>query len=940
MADDITISFDGQEVKTQPGKMVLEVAIEAGVYVPYLCYHPGMKPFAACRMCVVSVEGQRGFPTSCTMPVADGMKVQTASTEVNDLRRSVMEMIIAEHPNGCLTCHRVDICGPTDVCLRHVSVNDRCVTCPKNERCELKDTVRYLGMSLESPLQYKYREIPLEVADPFYDRDYNLCIVCGRCVNACEQLRGDDAIAFTMRSGQALVGTSFGTSLLESGCEFCGACIDVCPVGALVERDHKWDKPRKVERTICPLCPVGCQMNVEYDGDGTLIRVVPEINSPANHGQACFKGKFGLQFVNDTSRLHTPLVRRDGQLVEATWDEALEVVAARLAEYSGDSFAFLTSSSSTNEEHYLAQKFARTAMKSNNVDQTSNTQPELTLGLEQSLGHAGATNPIWDLEQSGCILVFSSNVTEEHNVVGVPIKRAARKDTKLVVIDSREVELTRYAHIWLRPAPGTEQLLLGGLLKSVIDQGFQKDDWLAENCESPATLQYALSALDLDEIAKTTQVDAADIAEAARLYGEAETSALVYALDNIQPRLARDCVLSLVNLALVTGNIGKTGAGIYPMRPGANEQGAWDVGCVPDRLPGYRWVSNPNDRQALETLWDSSIPEIPGLHLAQIIEAAASGRVKSMFLIGASPNFTNGKLGDGLAALDNLEFLVVCDSFLTDAAQRADVVLPRATFAEKDGTFTNLERRIQRLKPGKSLPEGGARPEWQVICDVAHKMGAPGFIQASPSETMDEIARVAPVYAGVSYRSLANQGGLTFKTDLKSPQPTQVLYASREDRGLQWPVQDGGKGTPVLHEGGFKDRRAEPTTPAFLSADVELDADFPLWFVPGRVLLQQEREIKIIQGRRNSIQRNEIVELNPVDAASMSIEEGANVVVEMSIGSLVGLATINEAVPVGVVASTSLFGQLAIDLQISDEMEPASRVPGLDIRPARLSKGG
>ena len=940
MADDITISFDGQEVKTQPGKMVLEVAIEAGVYVPYLCYHPGMKPFAACRMCVVSVEGQRGFPTSCTMPVADGMKVQTASTEVNDLRRSVMEMIIAEHPNGCLTCHRVDICGPTDVCLRHVSVNDRCVTCPKNERCELKDTVRYLGMSLESPLQYKYREIPLEVADPFYDRDYNLCIVCGRCVNACEQLRGDDAIAFTMRSGQALVGTSFGTSLLESGCEFCGACIDVCPVGALVERDHKWDKPRKVERTICPLCPVGCQMNVEYDGDGTLIRVVPEINSPANHGQACFKGKFGLQFVNDTSRLHTPLVRRDGQLVEATWDEALVVVAARLAEYSGDSFAFLTSSSSTNEEHYLAQKFARTAMKSNNIDQTSNTQPELTLGLEQSLGHAGATNPIWDLEQSGCILVFSSNVTEEHNVVGVPIKRATRKDTKLVVIDSREVELTRYAHIWLRPAPGTEQLLLGGLLKSVIDQGFQKDDWLAENCESPATLQYALSALDLDEIAKTTQVDAADIAEAARLYGEAETSALVYALDNIQPRLARDCVLSLVNLALVTGNIGKTGAGIYPMRPGANEQGAWDVGCVPDRLPGYRWVSNPNDRQALETLWDSSIPEIPGLHLAQIIEAAASGRIKSMFLIGASPNFTNGKLGDGLAALDNLGFLVVCDSFLTDAAQRADVVLPRATFAEKDGTFTNLERRIQRLNPGKSLPEGGARPEWQVICDVAHKMGAPGFIQASPSETMDEIARVAPVYAGVSYRSLANQGGLTFKTDLKSPQPTQVLYASREDRGLQWPVQDGGKGTPVLHEGGFKDRRAEPTTPAFLSADVELDADFPLWFVPGRVLLQQEREIKIIQGRRNSIQRNEIVELNPVDAASMSIEEGANVVVEMSIGSLVGLATINEAVPVGVVASTSLFGQLAIDLQISDEMEPASRVPGLDIRPARLSKGG
>jgi len=938
MADEITITFNGQEVKTEPGKNVLEAAIDAGVYVPYLCYHPGMKSYGACRMCVVSVEGQRGFPAACTLPVADGMKVQTETGEVNDLRKSVMEMLIAEHPNGCLTCHRIDICGPTNVCLRHVSVNDRCVTCPKNERCELKDTVRYLGMNLESPLQYKYRQIPLEVADPFYDRDYNLCIVCARCVRACEELRGDDAISFTERSGQALVGTSFGTSLLESGCEFCGACIDVCPVGALVERDHKWDKPRKVERTVCPLCPVGCQMNVEYDGDGTLIRAVPEINSPANHGQACFKGKFGLQFVNDVSRLHTPLVRRDGQLEEATWDEALDVVAARLADYSGEAFAFLTSPNSTNEEHYLAQKFARAAMKSNNVDQTSNTQPELTLGLEQSLGYAGATNPIWELEKSGCIVVFNSNVTEEHNVVGVPIKRAARKSTKLVVIDSREVELTRYAHVWLRPAPGTEQLLLGGLLKSVIDQGFQKEDWLVENCESPATLQYALSALDLDEISKATQVPVPDIAEAARLYGEADASALVYALDNVQPRFSRDCVLSLVNLALVTGNLGKPGSGIYPMRPGANEQGAWDVGCVPDRLPGYRTVSNSEDRQALEILWDTSIPEIPGLGLTHIMEGAASGRVKSVFLIGDSPNFSNGKLGDGLAALDNLEFLVVCDSFLNAAAQRADVVLPRATFAEKDGTFTNLERRIQRLKPGKDLPENGSRPEWQVVCDVAHKMGAPGFLLASPSDTMDEIARVAPVYANISYRGLANQGGLIFKTDVKSPQPTQVLYASREDRGLQWPVQESGEGTPVLYEDGFKERRAEPITPAFGSNEDTGDGQFPLWFVPGRVLLQQEREINIVEGRRNTIQRDELVELNPADAASMSIEDGGKVVVETGTGRLAGLARINEGIPVGVVASTALFGQLAVDLQSSEETEPASKVPGLEIRRARVSK--
>ena len=939
MAEEITITFNGQEVKTQAGKNVLEAAIAAGVYVPYLCYHPGMKSYGACRMCVVSVEGQRGFPAACTLPVSDGMNVHTESEEVNDLRKSVMEMLIAEHPNGCLTCHRVDICGPTDICLRHVTVNDRCVTCPKNERCELKDTVRYLGMSLESPLNYKYRQIPLEVADPFYDRDYNLCIVCARCVRACEELRGDDAIGLTERSGQALVGTSFGTSLLESGCEFCGACIDVCPVGALVERDHKWDKPKEVNRTICPLCPVGCQMNIEYDGGGTLIRAVPEINSPANHGQACFKGKFGLQFVNDSDRLHTPLVRHDGRLEEASWDEALEIVAARLAGYSGESFAFLTSPNSTNEEHYLAQKFSRTTMKSNNVDQTSNTQPELVSGLEQSLGYAGSSNPVWDLEDAGCILVFNSNVTEEHNVVAVPIKRAARKTTKLIVIDSREVELTRYAHVWLRPAPGTEQLLLGALLKSVMDQGLQNDAWLDENCESPATLKYALSALDLDDISKITQVSLNDIAEAARLYGESEAGALVYALDNVQPEFRRDCVLSLVNLALLTGNLGKPGAGIYPMRPGANEQGAWDVGCVPDRLPGYRTVSNPADRHALEELWDTTIPDTPGMGLSQIIEGAANGQIKSMFIIGDSPNFNNGKLGNAISALDNLEFLVVCDSFLSDAAQLAEVVLPRATFDEKDGTFTNLERRIQRLKPNKGRPNGGSRPEWQVIRDIAHKMGAPGFLMASPSETMDEIAKVSPIYNNVSYRSLANQGGLVFKTDLKSPQPTQVLYASQEDRGLQWPIQNGGNGTSVLYENGFPTGLAELLTPAFARNEDARDDDFPLWFVPGRVLLQQEREIKIVEGRRNTIQRDELVELNPFDAAGLSIENGGKVVVDMLDGSLAGLARINEGVPVGVISSTALFGQIAVDLQASEETDPASRVPGLEIRRARVSKG-
>jgi len=939
MADDITISIDGVEVITQPGKMVLEAAIEAGVYIPYLCYHPGMKPFAACRLCVVGVEGSGGYPAACVLPVQGAMKIRNEASDVQDLRRSVMEMLIAEHPDGCLTCHRVDLCGPTDICLRHVSVNDRCVTCPKNERCELKDTVRYLGMELESPLQYKYRDIPLELGDPFYDRDYNLCIVCGRCVRACEELRGDDAICFTERSGTALVGTSFGTSLLESGCEFCGACIDVCPVGALVESDHKWEKAVRVERTICPHCPVGCQLNLEINSSGRMIRVIPELNSPANHGQACFKGKFGLEFVNSDRRLRRPLVRRDGELVEATWDEALDHIAGKLSGYVGDAFAFLTSPESTNEEHYLAQKFARVVMNTNNLDQTSNVQPELVLALESSLGYAAATNSIWDLEQSGCILVFNSNVTEEHNVVAVPIKKAARKETKLVVIDPREVELTRYADVWLRPVPGTELLLLGGVLRSLIDQGLEKPDWLEENCESPATLRYAVHNLDMEQVSQITHVSQEAIAEAARLYGQAEAGAIVYALDNITGELRQDCVRALIDLALVTGNIGKAGSGLYPMRQGANEQGAWDVGCVPDRLPGYALVADDGARQAAEETWGCSLPSNPGMGVAAALEAALEGRVRAMVVIGDSANFSNGRLGDGLAALSRLEFLVVHDAFLSPVAELADVVLPRVTFAEKDGTFTNLERRIQRLKSAVNFKNNDSRPESWVICELARRMGSPGFDFVSPDQVMDEIARLSPIYAGVSYNRLEKEGGLVLRTQLESPQPTQVLYASREYRGIQWPCgEEGAPSCPTLYVEGFPIGKAAPVTPEFRAADIQTDAEYPSWWVPGRVLLQQQREMQVVKGKRNRIEREEWVELNPSDAAGWSIEEGDSVEVQTGGQLLAGRAVLVDSVPPGVIATTSLFGQLAVDLQESQEPNPAASVPGLNICVARVVK--
>ena len=949
MADEITITIDGVQVRTQQGKMVIEAAIEAGIYVPYLCYHPGMKPFAACRMCVVEVEGGRGYPASCTLPVQEGMVVKNNTHQVYQLRRSIMEMLISEHPHGCLTCHRVDLCGPQDICLRHVSVNDRCVTCPKNERCELKDTVRFLNMDLESPLTYKYRNLPIETGDPFYDRDYNLCIVCGRCVRVCEEVRGDNAITFTERAGQALVGTSHGTYLLESGCEFCGACLDVCPVGALVESDHKWEKARRVERTICPHCPVGCQLNLEVNQFDKIIRSIPELNSPANRGQACFKGKFGLDFVNRKERLRKPLIRRGSSLEEATWEEALDHISKSLPSYKGSRFAILTSPNSTNEEHYLAQKFARAVMVTNNVDQTSNTRPELVTGLQEALGYGAATNPIWDLEGSRCILTFNTNITEEHNVAAVPIKRAVKAGTRLIVIDPREVELTRYAHIWLRPRPGTELLLLGGLLKTVVEEGLEQREWLQEHPQDTEALARVLEGLRLDSVAQETGVPEDRIREAARIYASSGTSAILYALDNVPQGLQRDCVFALIDLAMLTGNLGRPSTGLYPLRQGANEQGAWDMGCVPHLLPGYQALDNSPGRHAVENSWGSLVPIETGLDLRGILESVVQGQIKAMFIVGDVPNLTSGGLSgwsdtddseeDLLAILENLDFLVVQDHFLSPAAQRAHVVLPRSSFAEKEGTYTNLERRIQRLQPVITPKNSEARAEWWTVCQIARRMNATGFEFTRPAEVMDEIAGLVPLYGGVSHRRLEAEAILVARPDPANPLPIQLLYSDKEHRGLQWPCPtEGHIGTPVLYANGFPKGQARLMAPDFKAAILPTREDYPFLYVPGRVLLQSEREMEVVSGRVNRIKRDELVELSPEDAESLVVENGDPVEVRTPRHRFLGKAAIREGALRGVVSSTGLFGQLAVELELSEEPDPMSGLAGLVITPATVVK--
>ncbi|MBI4282746.1 MAG: molybdopterin-dependent oxidoreductase [Chloroflexi bacterium] len=938
----VTLVIDGKEIQTQPGKTIMQAATEAGLYIPYLCYYPRMKSYGACRMCVVEIENVRGTPASCTTPVAQGMVVHTNTPQLQEMRKGIMELLLSQHPHGCLTCHRIELCGPQDVCLRHIAVTDRCVVCPKNERCELKDTTRYVGMGLTTPLTYQYRNLPVRTGDPFYDLDYNLCIVCGRCVRTCEEVRGDSAINFMERSGVSLVGPAHGTSLLESGCEFCGSCIDICPVGALVESSYKWEKAVESVTTTCPHCPVGCQLKLEVDRRGRLIRAIPELEAEANHGQACFKGKFGLDFVNSHARLKTPMIRRNGSLEEASWEEAISLVAEKLSGYKGDQFAVVASYRGTNEESYLLQKFARAVMGTNNVDHSSNLKPEMAAPLEDALGHQVATNPVWDLEDARCILAISTNTTEEHNVAAVPVKRAVKKGAKLIVIDSREVELTRHATIWLRPRPGTDSILLGGLLRVIMDEVLQDESFVRERCENLDHLKHSLWRFDLVRVQEMTGVPQEQIRLAARTFAQNGPAAILYALDNVPQSHHAGCVSALADLALLTGNIGRPHGGLYPLRPGTNDQGSWDVGCIPHLLPGYLPVEDPSARAALQRAWNVELPSSKGLGVNQVFQAVSAGRIKAMLVVGDSPAFSNDDLGDVIKAAQGLEFLVVQDTFPSALAQVAHVVLPSVTFAEKEGTFTNLERRIQPLRKVLEPQDTQARPDWWITCQIAKAMNAQGFDYQNSAQVLDEISRVVPTYAGITYqRLLSGRGVLEPSVPPNFPLPSQLHPTEGgQNAGLQWPcATPEDAGTPVLYTDSFPRGKARFNPLELKEAPVLTNADFPFLFIPGRMLHQPHRDMEIqVVGSKNRIHREELLELNPADATGLLIEEGDWVEVTSLREHIRARAHLTDKVLRGTVSATFLFGDLVTRLESSEDPDPMSRVSGLKVSPVRVEK--
>jgi formate dehydrogenase major subunit len=866
----VTLKIDGQTVAVPEGTSIMRAAAEFGTQIPKLCSTDMLNAFGSCRLCLVEIEGRAGTPASCTTPVAEGMVVRTQTERLKRLRKGVMELYISDHPLDCLTC-------------------------AANGDCELQDMAGAVGLR---DVRYgyagdKHPNPGKDESNPYFTYDPSKCIVCSRCVRACEEVQGTFALTIAGRGFDSVVSPGMEEKFFGSECVSCGACVQACPTATLTEKSIiEIGQPEHSVVTTCAYCGVGCSFKAEMRGE-EVVRMVPYKDGKANRGHSCVKGRFAWGYTTHRDRILKPMIRKKitDPWQEVSWDEAFAYTAAEFKRiqqtYGTRSIGGITSSRCTNEETFLVQKLVRAGFGNNNVDTCARVCHSPTgYGLKTTFGTSAGTQDFDSVEHTDVVIVIGANPTDGHPVFASRLKRRLRQGAKLIVIDPRRIDLVRMPHVeaafHLPLLPGGNVAILTALAHVIVTEGLVDEKFVRERCDWSEFEHWATFVSEQrnspEEVAKLTGVPAEDIRGAARLFATGGNGAIYYGLGVTEHSQGSTAVMAIANLAMATGNIGRPGVGVNPLRGQNNVQGSCDMGSFPHELSGYRHISEDATRHMFEALWGKPLDQEPGLRIPNMLDAAVDGVFKGLYIQGedilqSDPNTKH--VAAGLAAM---ECVVVHDLFLNETANYAHVFLPGSTFLEKDGTFTNAERRIQLVRKVMAPRNGFA--DWEVTLKLAQAMGYE-LNYNHPSEIMDEIAALTPTFAGVSFAKINELGS------------------------VQWPCNEKApEGTPVMHMGGFVRGKGKFVITEYIATDEKVGPRFPLLLTTGRILSQYNVGAQTRRTENSRWHEEDRLEIHPHDAEQRGIRDGDWVKLASRAGETALRALITDRVAPGVVYTT------------------------------------
>jgi formate dehydrogenase major subunit len=887
----VSVEVDGMQVVVPEGTSVMRAAAMSGVEIPKLCATDSLEAFGSCRLCLVEIDGRRGTPASCTTPVAPGMKVRTQTPKLEKLRQGVMELYISDHPLDCLTCSA-------------------------NGDCELQDMSGAVGLR---QVRYGYEgenhlDLEKDTSNPYFDFEPSKCISCSRCVRACGEVQGTFALTIQGRGFESKVSAGAGELFMDSECVSCGACVQACPTATLQEKSVvQLGMPSRTVLTTCAYCGVGCSFKAELRGD-ELVRMVPHKDGGANEGHSCVKGRFAFGYATHPDRVMEPMIREkitdDWRVV--SWEEAISYTAKRMKEIQAQhgvaSIGGITSSRCTNEEVYVVQKLVRAAFGNNNVDTCARVCHSPTgYGLKQTFGESAGTQDFRSVAKADVIVVIGANPTDGHPVFASRMKRRLREGAKLVVIDPRRIDLVRSPHIeaqhHLQLQPGTNVAVVNAFAHVIVTEGLVDQDFVASRCEGyDEWAEFIAQPENSPEVVETiTGVPAADIRAAARLYASVPNAAIYYGLGVTEHSQGSTMVMGMANLAMATGNVGRDGVGVNPLRGQNNVQGSCDMGSFPHELPGYRHVSDDAVRGVFEDLWGRTLPAEPGLRIPNMFDEAIAGTFRGLFVQGEDIAQSDPNTAHVTKALRALDLVVVQDLFINETAKFAHVFLPGTSFLEKDGTFTNAERRINRVRPVMAAKTG--KQEWQIVSELAQALGYP-MEYSHPREIMDEIASLTPTFAGVSFEKLDKLGS------------------------IQWPCNENApEGTPTMHVETFTRGKGKFVPTSFVPTSERSSRKFPLILTTGRILSQYNVGAQTRRTANVAWHPEDVLEIHPHDAEVRGINDGDHVSLASRVGATSLKAVLSDRMPVGVVYTTFHHPVTGANVVTTDNSDWATNCP-------------